>query len=239
MNIKNLFVLLFCFSSTVLFAQTNHADSTTTEKKSHIVRAELGYSQIARTGSFMSTTPFQVIRLGGNVEFPLKYNVGIETGLNYNFAFGNKTQYAGNKIYEDYYAIDTINYSYQNHSLNIPLHITYNLPIFWGLKLFAYAGPTFNLGLAEPTTVDATKNMYANSGKYDLYTDKLTYIKDSQTQKQVQLSRFNMQLGLGGGIQWKQYRVRSGYDWGLTNFSRTQDTNQYNKGWSVSFEYQF
>lgn len=238
MNIKHFFVLLFCTSALALTAQTNNTDSAVV-KKSHVFRAELGYSQVARTGTYISKTPFQVIRLGGNVEFPLQYNFGIETGLNYNFAFGNKTQYAGNKIYEKYNALDTINYSYQNHSLNVPLHITYNVPIFWGLKLFAYAGPTFNIGLAEPTNVDATKNMYANSGDYDLYTDRFTYIRDSQIQKQIQLSRFNVQLGLGGGVQWKAYRIRSGYDWGVTNFSRSQDTNQYNKGWSVSFEYQF
>lgn len=244
MNFKNLFILLFCLSTTVLTAQTTSTDSVA-EKKSRVYRVELGYSQMMRSGSYISNTPFYNLRLGGNVEFPIKYNFGIETGLNYNFAFGDKTQYLGNKVtttsdyYDTYTALDTVKYTYSNHSLHIPVRLTYTLPILWGFKLFGYAGPTFNIGLSEPLTIEATKGLYTSTGDYNLYSDNITYAKDSNTEKQVGLSRFNILLGAGGGIQWKSYRVKSGYDWGIINLSKTDDTTLRNKGWYVSFEYQF
>lgn len=228
MQLKYLFLLSFSVLSLGIFAQTDVKDTTVVKK--YVYRAEAGYSQQLRFGSSVSSTPYYNIHLGGTVEFPLQYNFGIQTGLNYNFAFGNKTQYYGNiisnKDNDDYNVKDTVTYSYNNHSVNIPVRLTYNLPIFWGLKLFAYAGPNFNIGLAEPTTVVSTKELYGiTSGSYDAYKDNI--------------SRFNVQLGAGGGIQWKSYRVKSGYDWGIFNTSKVQNSPQYKRGWTVSFEYEF
>ena len=230
MKLKYFFFFSLCLLTTYISAQKVNKD-TISLKQPLIYRAEIGYSQITRYGTQVSNTPYRVIRLGGNVEFPLKYNFGIETGLNYNYSFGDKTQYLGNKIsdgsddYSDYDALDTINYSYKNHSLNIPLHITYTLPVFWGLKLFGYAGPSFRIGLKEPVKVESAKNLYAQDEEYDAYTNKL--------------NRFDIQLGVGGGIQWKSYRVKSGYDWGILNASKENNSSQHNRGWLISFEYEF
>lgn len=210
-----------------LQAQTSTNDST---KITPVYRVEAGYSQSLRYGNNISSTPFYTVHLGGNVEFPLKNNFGLETGLHYNLSVGNKTQYYGNSFTSSdstimYDALDTVKYTYTNHSLSIPVHITYTLPIFWGLKIFAYAGPNFIIGLSEPTKVESSNNTYVNSMSYDAYNEKI--------------SRFDVQLGVGGGIQWRYLRVKSGYDWGLFNVNSEKNPVLHQKGWNVALEYEF
>jgi hypothetical protein len=49
----------------------------------------------------------------------------------------------------------------------------------------------------------------------------------------------NLQIGVGGGVQWKKYQVKAGYDWGLNNLNKTSSGNIYQKGLYISFAYDF
>lgn len=190
-------------------------------------RAELGYGQIYRYGDYIVTSPYHIIRAGGNVEIPLKSGFGVETGLKYSFAIGKREQY--------YQRGDIAFADYSGHLLDIPVRITYTLPIFWGMKLFAYAGPNFNIGLTlseeRKNTIRTRKadeqqpNYLPTPGIYNLY--------DSD------LKRFTFQLGTGGGIQWKSLRLRSGYDWGLNSIGTNKERPERLRGWHVAFEYEF
>lgn len=232
------FILALCGTATFFSSNAqNNSDSLSTAKIKPVYRAETGYSQQSRSGDKSSMTPYYGIRLGGNVEFPLKYNFGIQTGLIYNFSKGDKTQYYVSPK-------DTASYTYSNHTLNVPLRATYTLPIFWKLKLFAYAGPVFSIGLSEPTTLKASKTVWVKSGEYNAYTDKENRLNtagviDKPTWESDALNRFNIQLGAGGGVQWRNLRVKGGYDWGILNISKNKNAPQHNKGWSVSLEYEF
>lgn len=217
--------LLLSFT-TATQAQTTKKDTTTNEK-SIKYRAEIGYGQVFRHGDFSVTSPYHSIKGGLSVEFPLNYGLGVETGLKYSYGFGKRNQvYAHN---------DSAKFKYSGHFLDIPARITYTLPIFWGLKLFAYAGPTFNIGLIhthEVTLVRHTLNevpanptIYPQEGKFNSYA--------------TDLNRLNIQLGAGGGLQWKNYRVKSGYDWGINNLSKNKNRPQRTQGWYVAFEYEF
>ena len=103
------------------------------------------------------------------------------------------------------------------------------------MKLFAFAGPDFNIGLAQTEDVKFTATVldpapsnplnYPVSGTYNLYDNDLR--------------RLNIQLGAGGGLQWKNYRVKSGYDWGINNISQNKNRSQKMKGWYITFEYEF
>lgn len=243
MKLKFYIFLSFAFISTGIFAQASKKDTTATNQKI-TYRAEAGYSQSLLHGSKISSMPYYNIHLGVNAEFKLEYNLGIETGIHYHFGIGSKTQYGGNTVTDTinmtpYNVLDTISYKYSNHSVSVPVHLTYTLPIFWGLKIFAYAGPEFNIGIYHPLDLSASKNSYAVSGNYDLYKDKVTYYKYGQTQKQIGLSRFDIQFGTGGGLQWKSYRVKAGYDWGILNLNTAESGSMHNRGWNVSLEYQF
>ncbi len=221
---------LLAFFSAILIsmqAQTQKKDTVQSVNSGPVFRAEAGYGQNFRYGDYNVTSPYHVIRGGVNVEFPLKRGFGVETGLRYSFAFGDREQL--------YAHSDTAFFNYSGHFLDIPARLTYTLPIFWGMKLFAYAGPDFNIGLAQSEDVKFTPSVldpaptnplnYPVSGSYNLYKNDLR--------------RINIQLGAGGGLQWKNYRVRSGYDWGMNNISRNKNYSQKIKGWYVCFEYEF
>ena len=219
---------IFVLSFIVLAAMGANAQTAGTDsvsKSSIKYRTELGYGQTYRYGDYIVKSPYNIIRAGGNIEIPLKNGFGIETGLKYSFAFGNREQ--------QYNHADTAFFSYTGHLLDVPIRATYTLPIFWGLKLFAYAGPNFNIGLAQSVDVKFEPNKKGQpnplplpvSGTYDLYNSEL--------------KRFALQLGAGGGIQWKNYRLKSGYDWGLNNIGTIKDRPERIRGWHVAFEYEF
>lgn len=215
---------------TSLFFTTLKGENTPSDSISnlqHKLRAQVGYGQMLREGDFVVTSPYHTIQIGLMDEIKLKYGLGLETGLKYAYAFGKREQLYNN--------LDTAFFSYSAHFVNIPIRATYTLPIFWGLKIFAYAGPNFNIGLAQKSTASFTKKKadvpnfpalpLPVSGTYDLY--------------QTELKRFSLQIGTGGGIQWKQLRIRSGYDWGLNNIANDKLHPQKNRGWNVAFEYEF
>ncbi len=218
------FILTF---TTATQAQTVNKDSTKSDDTSIKYRAEIGYGQVFRYGVYSVTSPYHTLKGGLNVAIPLNMGFGLETGLKYSYAFGKRDQvYAHN---------DTAKFSYSGHYIDIPLRATYTLPIFWGLKLFAFAGPTVNIGLAHKEDVSLVWHTQdpapSNPLNYPVAGSYNSYEKD--------LSRFNIQLGAGGGLQWKNYRVKSGYDWGLNNVSKYKNYPQKTKGWYVAFEYEF
>lgn len=227
MKFRIIALALFSVLIMAVQAQTAKKDTVKIEKTEPVFRAEVGYGQTFRYGDYSVTSPYHVISGGVNVEFPLRMGFGVETGLKYAYAFGNREQI--------YAHTDTAFFKYSGHFLDIPVRLTYTLPIFWGIKIFAYAGPNINIGLAQTEDVKFTPSVldpaptnpliYPVTGSYNLYENNL--------------NRFNIQLGAGGGLQWKNYRVKSGYDWGLNNVSRNKNRPEKMKGWLIAFEYQF
>lgn len=225
MKIKLFFLIIVLLSTISLTAQASNVDTTSTNNIN--IRAEVGYSQQFRYGNYTVTSPFHVLRGGMNVVFPIRQYFGIETGLRYAYAFGGRTQ---QYLHSGKAAID-----YTAHWLDVPVRCTYSIPIFWDMKLFLYAGPTFSVGLSHTEKIDFTQTKvepapttdlnYPVSGTYDMYKNEL--------------NRFSIQLGAGGGLQWKNYRLKSGYDWGLNNISKNKNYPERMKGWYVAFEYEF
>lgn len=227
MRLKILVIALCASFAINTFAQTTPAVSTDSTAKSGIkYRAELGYGQLYRYGDYIVKSPYHAIRAGLNVEIPIQSGLGVETGLKYSYVTGNREQL--------YPHSDTAFFKYSGHLIDVPIRLTYTLPIFWGLKLFGYAGPNINIGLAQTSDVNFTPKKpdvpnplegYPVTGTYDLY--------------KTELNRISFQLGAGGGIQWKNYRLRSGYDWGLNNIGKNKDRPERIRGWHVAFEYEF
>ena len=53
------------------------------------------------------------------------------------------------------------------------------------------------------------------------------------------LRRLNLQLGAGGGIQWRKYSLKSGYDFGILDLYKSKTESLHQSGWFVSFGYEF
>ncbi len=193
---------------------------------------ELGYLNPRRTGTAESTTNFRGIRLGGTVEYDLKYNFSLLSGALYSVVYGDKVQ--------NYMDGDSIGYLTWGHSIDIPLRVTYTYQIANYLKVFVFAGPNLNIGLSQPQKVsavlsDAVKaqinNLYNNpyyteSGDYDLY-------------KKAVIHRMNFQLGAGGGVQFKNYQLKAGYDFGINSINAVDTGSLRQGGWYISLSYKF
>lgn len=182
---------------------------------------ESGFLNPKRVGKQTSETYFEAVRLGGLYEHELKYNFGLQSGLLFTTSYSHKLQLHAELS-------DTIKYSTWAHGLDIPLRVVYNQPIYKSFRLFGFAGPNFQIGLVQNQNIKSylSEEMQAihniQSGKYKLHTD--------------QINRFNFQLGAGGGVQWRQFIVKGGYDWGLNNLDKTKNDKWLTQSnWYVSF----
>ncbi len=86
-------------------------------------------------------------------------------------------------------------------SLDLPVRVAVSFPIQTGLNAFVFGGPNFNYGLSyKDKTGSVTTDMYKmdenNDGKKDI-------------------SRFDVQLGVGAGLKYNAITLRFSYDWGL------------------------
>lgn len=127
---------------------------------------------------------------------------------------------------------DTVLYTTWSHALEIPGRVIYHQKLFGAVSIFGFAGPNLQIGLFQPQNVQSNLNdTFTNmtgiiTEKRDLYSAGL-------------LNRVNVQLGAGGGIQWRNYMIKSGFDWGLNNLDRTKNDYIVQRNWYVSFGYQF
>ncbi len=89
------------------------------------------------------------------------------------------------------------------HYVNVPLHLSYGISFAPNFKVFAYGGPTANVGIASSTKVSGSVLGIGGSDTIDNY-------KDSN------YGRFDIMLGVGGGIElMRKFRLTVGYDWGM------------------------
>lgn len=193
-------------------------------------RLEVGFVSPKQSGAEFSTNYFNGGRLGVTAEFGLKHNFSLLTGALYSLVYSNKVQY--------YSSTDSVTYKTFGHSIDIPLRLTYTLPLSKNLKVFGFAGPNINVGIAQPrkTTavlssslrevIDEFGNVPTN-GTEDLY-------------KSAMMSRINFQMGAGGGVQWKNYQLKGGYDFGINSINKVDTSKLFRQGgWYVSLVYQF
>jgi len=187
---------------------------------------EGGYLNPGRYGASTSTTYFNGGRLGGTASFDLKNNFSFLTGALYSFVYSDKLQ--------GYPNATSLTYKTAGHFLDIPLRVSWSLPINKNLKVFGFAGPNLNIGLFQSQEIISTLTylptnpLYVKPGKFDLYSGT-----------DYQLNRLNLQIGVGGGVQWKNYQIKSGYDWGINNLNKENTGNLYQKGWYVTVNYEF
>lgn len=185
---------------------------------------EGGYVNLTRSGSLVRTTYLQGGKIGVTAKFELKNNFSFLTGGLYTLVYGYEIQKALPSTQAKFTSF--------GHFLDVPLHMQYALPLSKTVKLFGYAGPTLNIGLVQPQKVVSTRADVV-AGDYDLFN------KNALATGVQSLSRFNLQGNIGGGVQWKKLQIKSGYDVGLLNINRLSNGKICQKGWSVSFVYEF
>lgn len=175
-------------------------------------------------------------RIGMTFDFMLPYHFSVQTGLLYTLTYGKSTQKWGVYDEEESYATtNAIEHRVTEHWLAVPMRVYYNIKLWKKLNLFFLGGPQLMIGLAEIDNMDnqlppMATQFYKEQGvpveRYDRFKDELYPV--------------NIQIGVGGGLEWDCYRLQAGYDFGLNNQIRHRNTSydhMWEWSWFVSFAY--
>jgi hypothetical protein len=180
------------------------------------LQLETGYSNPVRYGSNFSSTYLNGNQLGLIANQELKYNFGLLTGFTYTIAYGGNNQL---------YPSSTVNYYHMALFADVPLQIIYSLPVSDSFKFFTFAGPKLNIGLLQKQIINSNYAGVPSADRY-LYSSNI-------------LKNLNYQLGIGGGMQWSQFILKGGYDFGLNNLNKLNTGNLYQNSWYLTFAYEF
>jgi len=217
-------------------------------------RVEAGYAQPRIYSSEISHRFFHEFRLGGTAEFdfPQVGFLSFQTGLSYSYLFGNNSQRGR---YPN--VLDSLRINTQGHQLNIPVYAIASYTIVRVIRVSAFAGPNFNIGLAMPQRVET--NIVVDdtpTGMRNLrQIEGFGYRLGNSDLYDGRLRRFNLQMDVGASAQWWKIQVRGGYSFGLNNISNwdirfydpiSEDNiftvhpqRQRQSGWFVSLAYEF
>lgn len=146
------------------------------------ISLQAGFSSTKSTQS--NTEALNGFNVGTNYDYFLTDQFGIESGLLFNY-FTKKTTFL------------SANANLTRLALDIPIRALFSYEIKNGLKIYAFAGPNFNLGLLE--------KYKEQSVEFDMYKNLNDY------------SRFDVQLGGGVGIKYGKLGLKAGYDFGMLN----------------------
>ncbi len=111
--------------------------------------------------------------------------------------------------------------TYTGHFVDVPVQAQFSFPVNNLIKVFAFGGPTLNLGLAQ-TTVTKGGSVEVSVNHYEA-NDKL--------------SRFDVKLGLGAGVRFSNFEVRAGYDWGMLDLDGRDNLTQHRNQLTAALVY--
>lgn len=177
-------------------------------------------------------------RIGATVDFNLPYHFSIQTGLLYQLTYGNNPQH-WRSVNNENPREEALNHRIMKHTLTVPVYATYTQKLWRDLALWFYTGPQFSVGVAQ------YDNLQTDVSAQTLEWLDKNGIRTAPADRYAagELARFNIQYGLGGGIQWDAYRLLSGYSFGLNNLVKRKgacaDSHLWEWGWFVSFSYAF
>lgn len=172
-------------------------------------------------------------RIGATFTFLLPRHFSVQTGVLYSLAGNTNTQYYGlDSLSSD--LKQNITNTILEHNLVIPVRAFVTIPVWKQLNLCFYAGPQLQIGLAQQNKVKA------NLGDVTAFEGLGIHTSDYDKLQTQELTRANIQFGIGGGLEWDRYRLQAGYDFGLNNMIRTKivsNQHMWEWGWYVSFCY--
>ena len=112
------------------------------------------------------------------------------------------------------------------HYLAIPVMAQYGIDL-GAAKILAFAGPTFNLGLASQTKVEASVAGISADKPINNYGDNSIY------------SRTNVFVGGGLGIEISSFQIKAAYDFGLLNRYNSDNVTCKDNQFRVGVAYLF
>ena len=144
---------------------------------------------------------------GVSYNLPIAGNFGIAPGLYYSLLMSNEST-----------SIVGVNFGskMREHYVNVPVYFNFGFNLGQSSKLFLFAGPTAQFGIASSSELSAAG---ISSGKFDRFKDG-------------NLSRTNLLLGGGLGLNISKVQITLGYDQGLFNLDTADNGSKIIKSYA-------
>ena len=201
-------------------------------------RIEAGYAQDWQRPHDISFPDWYLhgVRVGATFTFVLPKNFGLQTGLLYTLQYGQNDQH-WRSVDAPSVQTEYIRHRVLAHWFTVPVRAFYTIPLWKQLNLFFFTGPQLQIGLAQNDYMQPHLSAGAEAWLASQNIPTAPYDRMAD-----ELIRANIQWGLGGGLEWDRYRLQGGYDFGLNNLVKHQQTaKQYMSEWTwhVTFSYRF
>jgi len=118
------------------------------------------------------------------------------------------------------------------HRLDLPVRLNIDLPLMIGVKAFVFGGPDFNYAISQ--TTKGTANWGPASGTVN--GENIYSLEDGNGKKIY--NPFDVQLGIGAGIQFNKMSLRVSYDWGLIDRDNTDNGVWKNNDLKIGIGYE-
>lgn len=123
-------------------------------------------------------------------------------------------------LYTDFALCKYKNISLSDYHMIIPLRVQYRYEIFKDFSIIAFAGPSFDFALAYMIEIKE----YSRIDRLDLY-------------KSDNINRFNLLLGAGVGLVWRNLQLAFCSDWGVVNIHKSNNKNYINIPFGINLSY--
>ena len=140
------------------------------------------------------------IQIGIRYEPEFGHGFGLNTGLFYEFYTDHSMNYYDNAGYE----FKTV---WEEHSLNIPMHLEFRANFDEAFQLFAYGGGSVDLGLSS------------TMGNYYYYYEDFISDKVNVYGRDVEMTRFNASWEAGFGVRFNSIQLQCQMSRGLINMA--------------------
>lgn len=217
----------------------------------HLVGVTIGWMDktMKTNGVTRSLTAIDNQKLGNTLQVGLtitpefKYGIGLQAGVYY--------EWTGNSAMEDF-TLGKLESRINNHEISIPVRLQWRYEILNGVSLFAFTGPSFDIGLIYSERYklyDFDGALVAKgfindySGSYNIdgnLAGALGLSGEGKNDNVKAYKPFHPYWGFGVGFQWEYLRLQITSDWGIMNVSNnTKNVVYYNKPIAISFSYLF
>ena len=197
---------------------------------------QVGYVYIPSNGNltlgnfneFSGTTRNHGVSAGITYDFRIRGSIGMQTALLYTFAGGTHNEIQREIL--GFRGTQTVTSRYQ--FLELPVRVSYSLPVTHYFRFFFFSGPSFSYALngwseSRITGPQGQRVLPSYNNVYEEFSGHL--------------SPFELRLGGGIGAFYRQFQVKIGYDHGILN-QYSGSIRRYNlrrNQFAISFGYVF
>lgn len=174
-----------------------------------------GYSNSVAVGSDENLNGFHI---GPAAEIDIQGPISLQYALMYNYLRNSS---------EATVIGQTVESTTTAHTLDLPIRLTAKMALGEGLNLFVFGGPNFNYAISQKTKGSIT-------GAVDTSIEGDNIYKDEYASGKKTYSPFDLQLGVGAGLGFKDISVRVSYDWGMLDRDNREDFEWKNNDLKLS-----